>query len=78
MSNGGLISRRATRIKACELAAQCMQGQAAMDSIGARLMSLCVFFENYIDVGAAATDEDMRLLSRRRVKNLKVVSGGRL
>jgi len=71
-------SSRATRIKACELAAQCLQGQAASEAIGARLMSLCIFFENYIDVGATATEADMRMLSRRRVKRLKVVAGGRM
>ena len=70
---------RASRIKACELAAQCMQGHGlAFDRIGSRLMSLCVFFENYIDQGADATERDMRMLTRRKVKKYKVIAGGQL
>lgn len=70
---------KTTRIKACELAAQCMQGHGlAFDGIGARLMSLCVFFENYIDLGAAGTEKNMRMLSRRKLKNFKIVAGGKL
>jgi hypothetical protein len=70
---------RASRIKACELAAQCMQGHGlAFDGIGARLMSLCIFFEHYIDLGADATETDMQILSRRKVKKYKVVAGGQL
>jgi len=69
----------ATRIKACELAAQCVQGQFISGEISAaKLMSLCIFFENYIDIGAAATEADMHLLSRRRVKRLKIIAGGKL
>jgi len=49
-------SRRSTRIKAFELAAQCLQGQVAVEgNIGSRMMSLVIFFENYIDQGATAT-----------------------
>ena len=69
---------RSTRVKACELAAQCVQGQFVSGEMNAaKLMSLCIFFESYIDKGADATDADMRLLSRRRVKQLKVVAGGK-
>jgi hypothetical protein len=68
---------RATRIKAAELAAQCLQGEG--DSpIGAKLLSLCIFFETYINEGADATENAMRLISRRKVGKLKVVTGGRL
>ena len=41
-------------------------------------MSLCVFFENYIDAGSEATEQAMHLLSRRKVKGFKVIAGGRL
>lgn len=72
-------SRRATRVKACELAAQCMQGHGlAFEGIGSRLMSLCILFETYIDEGAEGTEEKMRMISRRKVKNFKVVAGGQL
>ena len=66
---------RATRIKACELAASIAAGHTYD---GARLMSLCVFFENYIDTGADATEAAMHMLSRRKVKGFKVIAGGKL
>jgi len=72
-------STKATRIKACELAAQCMQGHGlAFSGIGPRIFSLCIFFENYIDEGSEATEQSMKMLSRRRVKKFKVVAGGKL
>lgn len=52
------ISRRATRVEACRLAAQVMQGQGLGDGLGVRLWSATVFFECYIDGGAAATKKD--------------------
>ena len=70
-----LTRGRGTRIKACELAASIV---AHHEYDGAHLMSLCVFFENYIDEGADATEQAMHLLSRRRVKGFKVVAGGKL
>ena len=73
------MSTKATRVKACELAAQCIAGQFVTGDISAsKLMSLCVFFENYIDIGAEKTEEAMHLLRPRKVKNLKVVAGGKL
>lgn len=71
-------SYKATRIKACELAAQMMHGQGAADDIGSRLMSLVVFFETYIDCGCDETDKRMKLLQKTRGKRLRVVAGGRL
>ncbi len=71
-------SSRSTRLKACELAAVCMQGQGNDGAVGPRLMSLVVFFETYIDEGAHATQSVMRLLARPGRKNLKVVAGGGL
>jgi hypothetical protein len=50
-------SKRSTRIEACRLAARAMQGNCD-GPCADRLWSLCVFFENYIDGGAAATQED--------------------
>lgn len=74
-----MITKRETRIKACELAAQCMQGHGlAFEGIGARLMSLCVFFESFIEKGSSGTEEEMRLLSRRKVKKFKIVAGGHM
>lgn len=70
---------RSTRVKACELAAQCVQGQFITGEMSAaKLMALCIFFESYIDGGAKKTEQDMRLLSRRKVKNFRIVSGGKL
>lgn len=50
-------SRRSTRIKACELAAQVMAGRPD-DTPAPLIWSLSVFFENYIDCGARATAKD--------------------
>ncbi len=69
------VSQRATRIKACQLAAQMLQNH---EYDGGKLMSLCVFFETYIETGADATEQAMHLLSRRKVKGFKVIAGGRL
>jgi hypothetical protein len=52
-----LKSMKATRIKACELAAAVMAGRPN-DSCAPGLWSLAVFFESYIDEGAAATLKD--------------------
>lgn len=72
-------SSRAVRTKACELAAQCLQGQCGVGTgVGRRLMSLAIFFENYISEGANQTQETMRLLSPRKVKKLRVISGAGL
>jgi len=72
-------SRRSTRIKAAELAAQCLGAELAAGGAAAgRLMALVVFFETYIDQGTDATDKAMKLLSGRRKANLKVIAGGNL
>lgn len=72
-------STKQTRIKACELAALCMQGHGlAFEGIGPRILSLCILFENYIDEGAENTEKVMKLLSRRKVKKFKVIAGGQL
>lgn len=72
-------SGRATRVKAAELAAQCLGAEmAAGGATAARLMSLVIFFELYIDRGADATEEAMRLLKPRRRGKLQVVAGGNL
>ena len=72
-------STRAVRTKACELAATCVQGQFITGEISAqKLMALCVFFENYIVLGAEGTEKEMRLLRPRKAKHLKVVAGGKL
>lgn len=47
-------SRRATRVKACELAAQVMAGRP-YEVPAPLLWSLAVFFETYSDAGCAAT-----------------------
>jgi hypothetical protein len=51
------ISRRISRIKACELAALVM-GDRPDDDLLPHLWSLAVFFENYIDCGSTATLKD--------------------
>lgn len=72
-------SRRSTRIKAAELAAQCLGSEmAAGGSIAGRLMSLVIFFELYIDHGADHTEAAMHLLSARKTKKLRVIAGGNL
>lgn len=72
-------SRRATRIKAAELATQCLGSEvAAGGATAGRLMALVIFFEMYIDHGADATEKAMHLLSPRGRANLKVVAGGNL
>ena len=75
------VSRRADRVKACELAAQCLQGQCGPEiGVGGRMMSLVVFFETYIAEGCDATEAKMRLLTHNvrgnRRKNWRVVAGG--
>jgi len=47
-----------------------------LEAYGARLFSLVVFFETYIDNGADVTEVSMRLLSRRKTKKLMVIAGG--
>ena len=74
-------SHRTTRIKACELAAQCLQGQCDPQvGIGSRLMSLVVFFETYISTGADATEQSMKMLTHgvrgAKRKNWRVIAGG--
>ncbi len=72
-------SRRKTRIKAAELAAQCLGSEmAAGGATAGRLMALVIFFELYIDHGADATEKEMRLLEPRECGELKVVAGGNL
>lgn len=41
-------------------------------------MSLCIFFENYIDIGAERTEQEMHMLQRRKTKKFKVIAGGLL
>lgn len=73
------MASRATRIKACELATACIAGQyLAGDLNAAKLMALCVFFENYIDLGADKTENLMHLLSQRKTKKLRIIAGGKL
>lgn len=72
-------SRRATRIKAAELAAQCLGGEiAAGGAVAGRLMALVVFFEIYIDHGSDYTEKSMKLLSGRTKKKLRIIAGGNL
>lgn len=68
----------AVRTEACHLAVQTMGADALDEHGSARLMALCVFFESYIAHGSAWTETNMRLLSRRKVKNLRVIAGGKL
>lgn len=72
------IDQKSVRIKAAELAAQCLQGQLAEGPVGARLMSLCIFFENYIERGSEETEQLMGLLSRKKTKRFRVIAGGAL
>jgi hypothetical protein len=76
-------SLKRDRIKACELAAICMQGNCGPEkAIAGRLMSLTVFFETYIAEGCDATEAKMRLLTRgvrgARRKQWQVIAGGAL
>ncbi len=64
------VSRRATRIKACELAATVLGNDASERPYVPRLWSLCVFFESYIDKGADGTLKDF---GPRKPTKLKVV-----
>ncbi len=74
-----MTSKRSTRIEAARLAAQCLGAEmAAGGATAARLMSLVIFFEMYIDHGADATEEAMRLLKPRGRGKLKIVAGGNL
>ena len=50
-------SKKSTRIKACELAAMVMASRPD-DNPSPLLWSMAVFFETYINGGAAATQED--------------------
>lgn len=73
-------ARRDTRLRACELAAQCLQGQLTEGAHGARLMALVIFFETYIDLGCDETERRMRLLRPKKLDGtkLRVVAGGGL
>ena len=72
-------SRRSTRIKAAELAAQCLGAELASGgAVAARLFALVIFFEVYIDHGAERAEEDLKLLEPRDGVSLKVVAGGNL
>lgn len=65
------------RLKAAELAAQCVQGQVADGAIASRMMSLVVFFETYLAFGMDYTEEQMHLLAPRKIKGtkLKIIAG---
>lgn len=65
------------RMKAAELAAQCVQGQVADGACAARMASLVVFFEVYLAFGMDETEAMMHLLAPRTVKGtkLKVIAG---
>jgi hypothetical protein len=63
-------SRRSTRIKACQLAALVLSGRPN-DELVPRAWSLTVFFENYIDQGAAGTRKDF---GPKKAVKLKVVT----
>lgn len=65
--------RKSTRVKAAELAAQCMQGQCADGTVGSRLAALVVFFESYIEEGITITDQQMKLLGKCRIKELVLI-----
>ena len=72
------MSKR-TRIKACELAVQCIGNEvAAGGSTAGRLMALVVFFETYINHGGDETERRMKLLGGRKGKKLRVIAGGQL
>ena len=78
---GSHTSSRAVRIKAAELAAQCMSGVTPEKGYGGQMMSLLVLFETYIIKGCDATENEMKLLShkvRGAKRNLRVVAGGKL
>lgn len=62
-------SSRATRVKACELAATVMAGRPD-EAFVPILWSLCVFFENYIDEGADGT---RRYFGPKKPVKLKIV-----
>lgn len=67
-------SRRSTRIKACELAAQVMRHRDSPEPLAPQLWSLCVFFECYINDGANATAKPF---GPKKPKKLKIVRGGK-
>ena len=70
---------KATRIKACELAAQCIGPEVATGgSTAGRLMALAVFFEMFIERGANETERRMKLMGGRKGKKLRLVAGGNL
>lgn len=72
-------SRRSTRIKAAELAAQCLGGEmAAGGAVAGRLFGLVIFFELYIDHGTDRAEQEMHLLEPREGQALRVVAGGNL
>jgi len=81
MSDVPKVSRRADRVKACELAAICMQGHGT-ELGGSKLMSLVVFFETYISRGADATENEMKMLTHGvrgvKRKNWRVIAGGQM
>ena len=63
-------SNKATRIKACELAAVVMAGRPD-DILCPLLWSTAVFFECYIDGGATATMKDFGPKRPVRLKRVK-------
>lgn len=71
------MSERA-RIEAARLAAQLLAGTGLEAGTGARLFSLCIFFESWIVEGGDATETKMQLLGPKRRRKLEVIAGGRL
>jgi hypothetical protein len=69
---------RQTRIMAAEMASYMMGGLGTEDGIGARLISLVIFFEIYLSEGSGAASRKMRFLERKLKQRLKVVEGGRM
>lgn len=63
-------SEKSSRVKACELAATVMAGRPE-DAPAPLIWSLCVFFENYIDLGASATKKDLGPKKPRKLQAVK-------
>ena len=61
---------------ACELAATVMSGRGG-ETPCPTLWALCVFFENYIDLGAEATSEDFGPGGGPSATVLKLIRGGK-
>lgn len=66
------LSKKSSRIKACELAAIVMAGRPN-DNCAPLLWSLAVFFEEYIGVGASGTAREFgpkKPIKLRAIRNM--------